>query len=166
MRIRRKYIWFLMMVFFSLINKQGTSQTVKKIKMPELVEYLSTADHPLVVNVWATWCPPCLEELAWFDSLLQHNGNSSVELVLVSMDFANQYEKAIASFIEKTKLKATYYWLDETSADYFCPLFDKDWSGNIPVTLFVNNATGFRLFFDDQVKPDQFAVALNKLLTY
>ena len=37
---------------------------------------------PLVINFWATWCPPCTDELPYFDLLAREYGNR-VRLVMV-----------------------------------------------------------------------------------
>lgn len=140
------------------------AQQVKKIKMDELMAYVEKVDHPVIINVWATWCAPCVEELPWFDRILKQQKNSDIELVLVSLDFADRYEKAIAGFLHKNPVNATLFWLDETNADYFCPLLDSSWSGNIPVSLFINNKNGFRKFFDDQVKETELETAVKEML--
>lgn len=132
--------------------------------MDALVEYAQKADHPLIINMWATWCAPCVEEIPWFNKILKHQADTSIELILVSLDFEDKYETAIAKFLEKNPTNATLYWLDETKADYFCPLLDKNWSGNIPVTLFLNNKTGYRSFFDDQVKENFLVQAIEEML--
>ena len=55
-------------------------------------------------------------------------------------------------------------WLNETNADYFCPKVDKAWMGGIPSTLLVNRKTGYRKFFENQLKPEEFERELKKAL--
>ncbi len=40
---------------------------------------------PVVINFWASWCPPCLDELPYFQRLAQRYGNR-VEIVTVDWD--------------------------------------------------------------------------------
>ena len=61
------------------------------------------------------------------------------------------FPKGVESFAAKRKITATILWLDETNADYFCPKVDPKWSGAIPATLFINNKTGYRKFFEEQL---------------
>ncbi len=153
-------------IFFliCICTNQISAQQVKKIKMDALVAYAEKADHPVIINMWATWCTPCVEEIPWFNKILNQQTDSSIELILVSLDFEDKYESAVAKFIEKNPTKATLYWLDETKADYFCPLLDKSWSGNLPVSLFLNNKTGYRIFFDDQIKENFLEQAISDML--
>ncbi len=55
----------------------------------------------------------------------------------------------------KNNIYAPIIFLDETNADLFCPIVDPKWSGAIPASLFLNNKTGYRKFFEDQLTKDQ-----------
>ncbi|MEO1039866.1 MAG: TlpA disulfide reductase family protein [Pseudomonadota bacterium] len=40
----------------------------------------------LLVNFWATWCAPCVEEMPYLDTLQARYGSEDFEVVAVSMD--------------------------------------------------------------------------------
>ena len=44
-------------------------------------------DTTYVINFWATWCKPCIEELPYFESLHKKYQDKKVRVVLVSLDF-------------------------------------------------------------------------------
>ncbi len=50
----------------------------------------------VLLNFWATWCPPCKEEIPWFVDLQQRYGAQGLQVIGVAMDDSG--EKAIASF--------------------------------------------------------------------
>jgi peroxiredoxin len=50
----------------------------------------------VLLNFWATWCPPCKEEMPWFVDLQQRYGAQGLQVIGVAMDDSG--EKAIASF--------------------------------------------------------------------
>ena len=142
-------------IFWLCMGTVAQAQSVKKVKIEELAEYIRRSDHPLVVNFWATWCAPCVEEIPYFQSEVKKYAEQKVELILVSLDFPEAYPKQISAFIQKKKFEASFFWLNETNADHFCPQIDEKWSGSIPSTLFINNKTGYRKFFERQLTDRQ-----------
>ncbi len=151
-------------VFLLFMGVTTQAQTVKKVKIEELAEYIRKSDHPLVVNFWATWCAPCVEEIPYFQSEVKKYADRKVELLLVSLDFVEAYPKQVTAFIQKKKYEARFYWLNETNADHFCPQIDAKWSGSIPSTLFINNKTGYRKFFERQLTDRQMEVEVKALV--
>ena len=127
------------------------AQTVRKMTILELESYIANSDHPLIVSFWATYCQPCIKEIPYMQSTVDKYRQSRVELMLVSLDLPDYYPSKIAAFVEKNGYHASVIWLNETNADYFCPRIDKKWSGGIPSSLFINNKTKYRKFFDRQL---------------
>jgi thiol-disulfide isomerase/thioredoxin len=44
------------------------------------------AGKVLLVDVWATWCPPCKEEMPWFQELQDKYGAQGLEVIGISID--------------------------------------------------------------------------------
>lgn len=157
-----KYLTIFIIIFFTTIAVPA--QDIKKVKITDVEAYIKNSEHPLVVSFWATWCSPCVEEIPWLQDGVEKHRKDSVELVLVSLDFANYFPNKIKSFVKEKKFNATFFWLDETNADYFCPRIDARWDGAIPVTLLVNNKTGYRKFINHQITDRQVEPELSLLI--
>jgi len=140
------------------------AQEMKKIKITDLESYIQNSDHPLIINFWATYCVPCNQEIPYFEKRVYENKNQHVELLLVSLDLPSFFPSKISSFVKEKNYTSTVWFLNETNADYFCPRVDKNWSGGIPSTLFVNNKTHYRKFFERQLTEPQVEENIKALL--
>lgn len=146
-----KFVKSLLIVCFLFMGSNSFSQEVQKVKATELEKMISESKTPLIINFWATWCMPCVEEMPAFLEEYKGHKKDSLKLVLVSLDFEEGYPDKIIKFMKKRKVEAPVMWLDETDADYFCPKVDPKWSGVIPATLFINNANSYRNFTEGQL---------------
>jgi len=144
---------FIALAFF--VATAASAQDIPKWKISQLEQLISQTDKPTIINFWATFCVPCIEELPYFQKAANQHQSDSVQVILVSLDLEDAYPKKIKTFASKLKISAPIVFLDETNADVFCPAVDKDWSGAIPATLFINNKTGYRKFIEDQLTAEQ-----------
>ena len=56
----------------------------------------------VLVNVWATWCPPCVEEMPSMEKLYQELKGDGFEILAVSIDESGA--KDVGPFMKKHKL--------------------------------------------------------------
>jgi thiol-disulfide isomerase/thioredoxin len=131
------------------------SQEIKRVTIDDLEKIITETKSPLIVNFFATWCKPCVEELPYFLQEFSVHKKDSLQLLMVSLDFKDFFPQKILSFAKKRKVTAPIVWLDETNADVFCPKIDSTWSGAIPASLFINSATGYKSFYEGQISQEQ-----------
>lgn len=144
------------------IQQLATAQEIKKVKMDELTHLIDTSTTPLLINFWASWCGPCIREIPWFEKNIAAS-DKKVTLLLVSIDFADDYPQTISAFAKKNGYHSQILWLNESNTDDFCPKIDKSWDGSIPATLMVNNKTNYRQFFGQQLPEERLKLELKKL---
>lgn len=140
------------------------AQEIPKWKITDVEKYVADNNGVIVINMWATFCKPCVAEIPSFIRITDQYKKTGVKLLLVSLDLPSFYPKKIASFAKKNKFNSNIVWLDETNADYFCPKIDKAWSGSIPATLFINKATGYRKFLEEEMSADVFEKELQSAI--
>jgi thiol-disulfide isomerase/thioredoxin len=155
---------FHLFFFLSIGFSNAEAQDIPKWKIGELEAFIKNSEKPTVVNFWATFCKPCIEEIPHFQKLVRQYEKDSVQLLLVSLDLKEMYPEKIKTFAEKFKFNEPIIFLDETNADIFCPAVDEKWSGAIPASLFINNKTGYRKFFEQEMSEQKFETELKSLV--
>lgn len=140
------------------------SQTIKAVKITDVEKIIAESKTPLIINFWATWCKPCVEEIPYFQEEVSEHAGDSLQLLLVSVDFKDAFPAGIAREAKKRKFTYPIVWLNETNADYFCPKIDPRWSGAVPASLFINNKTGYRKFFEQQLSVDELRNEIKAIL--
>ena len=136
-------ILFLLTLTFS-VNAQ-----VKLISLKELEQrFAKGKDTTYVLNFWATWCGPCVEELPLFENLKTEYFKKPIKVILVSMDFKSKLKSNVIPFVKKHKLKSEVYVINEPNQQTFIDNVDKKWSGALPATLMVINNR--RTFFEKE----------------
>jgi len=156
---------FALTILLILFAFNGFGQSIPRWKITDVENYIASGNGDvLVINCWATFCKPCVAEIPSFISITNRYKDQHVKLLLVSLDLPSAFPKKIAAFAKQHKFNTSIIWLDETNADYFCPKIDKQWSGSIPATLIINTKTGYRKFFEEELKPEAFEQALKEVM--
>lgn len=87
---------------------------------------------PVVVNFWATWCPPCKAELPHFEKLYKELGGE-VEFMMVDMtDGKRETVNDVKDFVEENGYTFPVYCDSEQNAAMTYSVY------SIPVTLFID----------------------------
>jgi thiol-disulfide isomerase/thioredoxin len=147
------------------ISLQVKSQEIKKIGVAELEQLLASPENRLsVINFWATWCPPCVRELPHFEKVAREYDSSNVSFILISLDFPGEVQKKLIAFIRKNNLTIPVWSMSETDANLWIEKVDKQWQGNIPATLFINNAKKIRRFNAGELDETELRKTINQLL--
>ena len=133
-----KILLFIGFLLFSILS---FSQDVLKIGESELKSMLSDpADKLHIINFWATWCGPCITEIPYFENVAREYENKNVDFVLASLDFPSQFDKKLLPFIKKHNIGLKVVLIEEVDYNKWMRDVNPDWQGNIPATLFFNNA--------------------------
>jgi len=67
----------------------------------------------VLLNIWATWCPPCVEEMPSMEKLYQELKDEGFEILAVSVDVSGA--KEVIPFMKKHKL--SFPALTDTKGD-------------------------------------------------
>jgi peroxiredoxin len=89
-----------------------------------------------LINLWATWCGPCVAELPQFVDINRMYRRRHFELITISMDEPDAIADAM-KVLEKTHASTNNYLSSVTDTDAFAEAFDEKWPGPLPYTILV-----------------------------
>lgn len=114
----------------------GDSMTIPVLTYAQLKPLLHQEnDTTYVVNFWATWCVPCVQELPHFMSLDSMYQGEPFKLVMVSMDFKKDYLRKLQPFVTARSLDDNVVVLEDNDANFWIGDIEPTWGGSIPATL-------------------------------
>jgi thiol-disulfide isomerase/thioredoxin len=135
MLTKRRNSFLIVLLLFSAFTFAQKRPVVYKVG--DLLNRIhNNSDTIYVVNFWATWCKPCVEELPDFEKFYRQNKPAIVKILLVSLDFKEDIDKKVIPFLEKNNYSSEVVLLDEVSGYEFINKINVKWGGAIPATYF------------------------------
>lgn len=86
---------------------------------------------PVLVNLWATWCAPCIAEMPALDKLAARDA-SKLTVLTISQDFDGAAK--VKPFFEKGGFKTIKPWIDDKSA------LSLGYQANLPASILFDSA--------------------------
>lgn len=114
--------------------EQKTEELMVDATASEIVHKVASfeGEKPVLVNFWATWCIPCVEEFPYIMELNNKYGDE-FELIFVSGDFAEAKEEA-KQFLKTQEVNFTTYYKIGNDNEFITTISDT-WSGALPYTV-------------------------------
>lgn len=176
----KNLIVFILILTFTACKPEPKSTSKVKTQNPiekasteniaiEIIDYNSLEvllnkkdDKTYIINFWATWCKPCVEELPAFEKLYKKYKSQGVELILVSLDFPKQLESRVLPFINKNNIKGNVVIMGDPDQNTWIPKVSPKWSGAIPATTIYNKDS--RKFYEQSFEYEALENELIKFL--
>ncbi|MCX2740434.1 redoxin family protein [Pontibacter anaerobius] len=111
--------------------------TLELIDEPALKALLqNNTDKVRLVNVWATWCGPCVQELPDFVDINRMYRNRDFEFITISADKPDKKDKALAA-LKKLEASNKNYLFNSEDKYKLIEAIDPEWQGALPYTLLI-----------------------------
>ncbi len=124
----------------------GADPLPERLLRPRAVEPISAADFGrvlehhrgkvILVNLWATWCIPCIQELPELDLLQSRYRERGLVVLAVSADDLAKLEARVRPFFAKTAPELVSYLIADGDHHGFVAPLEPEWLGALPTTLF------------------------------
>ena len=114
---------FLFTIIFSNLSYSDDNNQLQINKPPVSIEpftlitengieenFFNTNEKVLLLNFWATWCPPCIKEIPDLQKLKKEFG-SGLGVFFISVD--SNFEKVVPKFLKKNKFSKLKVFNDQ-----------------------------------------------------
>lgn len=139
--------------------------SIAVVDTAQLVSALSAARGAVVVvNFWATWCPPCVKEMP---ELVRFHGEYSakgVVFVSVSVDHPDLIDESVRPFVKKHALPFAVLVLNESDPEQVGKALAVDWDGAVPATFVFDKGGALGKAWYEEIALGDLAGAVDPLL--
>jgi thiol-disulfide isomerase/thioredoxin len=156
---------FLLTIYSGLSFAQNINQITDTSNFSKIKN--ENKDKVLLINFWATWCKPCVEEFPGLLKLYKEYHGKGLNIVFVSLDFKEDIESKLKPFLKKKGVDFPTYHLDINNADKTASImlyFDKTWGGGIPASFIFDKQGELKFFILGGEEYDFFEEKIKSLM--
>jgi thiol-disulfide isomerase/thioredoxin len=113
--------------------------------------------RPIVVNFWASWCGPCVEEMPELSALQREYAKKGIQFIGVGVDSSAN----IKAFLQKVRVDYPVYVAGFGGADVARAFGNT--AGGLPYTVVIDANGTVRASKLGQIKPDELRRTLDAL---
>lgn len=139
---KAKQEWANEAVDIRMIDEAGLKALIK-----------NNSDSLRLINVWATWCGPCVTEFAEFITMNRMYRGRSFEFISISADDPENKDKAL-KFLKKQQASNINYLFSLDDKYKLIEAIDPNWEGALPYTILVE--PGGKIVYSKQGAIDPF----------
>lgn len=148
-------------------TSSGGSPKVTILDEAGVKEQLAKAKgRAVVINVWATYCVPCVEEMPELIKFYNERDPQNVEYLSLSADIAYTIDEVLAPFVAENKLPFPVYVPRGVPPDVLAGILgatDSGWNGALPATFLLDREGRLRKSWFDVVTAESLNEAVNAI---
>jgi thiol-disulfide isomerase/thioredoxin len=137
----RVWLYVVVLLLFGCTDR-GANLTLEKVTSAEIL--VQVAQHKgqeaVLVNFWATWCAPCVEEFPLIVELSRAWRDRGLKIYFVSVDWLDQVDQ-VRTFLSQQGVSGLNFIKDEKDNPFIDGITEV-WTGAIPFTIVYGKHTG------------------------
>lgn len=110
------------------------AQTLRIVNDAGLISRFNQGEKPRIINFWATWCKPCMEEMPHFVKADSVYGDK-IDFVFVAFDRVKDTARVLQKIAEYN-IPGDHLLIKTPDMGNLINAVDSTWGGALPVTWF------------------------------
>ena len=154
----------LVVVAIQCIPAAAQTEAISTVSPEDVYQLVSENEGKVVVvNFWASWCPPCLEEFPDIIEVYNDYQSEGLEVIAVSMNAEDEIED-IEEFLGNYDPPFTIYRAASQDAAFFEGI-SENWFGEMPTTLIFDTEGTSIHFYKRQITYEELVHDVTSLLS-
>lgn len=135
----QKFFFAVIVLFFSNAGLT-VSQEIYPLSTTAQLDSLKNlyTGKVILINIWASWCVPCVKEFPDLIKLYSDYKDKGFELIFISVDETSEIKTRVMPFLKKQKVEFDTYYNKFSNFEELINYIDPNWEGAIPATYIYN----------------------------
>lgn len=132
-----RLLWAIVLSTLLLGSGRSVPDPVHSVNASDIKKLITQNEGKVILlNFWATWCPPCLVEFPDIVVLERTYRDRGLVVISVSEDPPERLQDDLLPFLEKAQPSFPVYVRKRADTESFIRAIDPYWTGKIPATFF------------------------------
>ncbi|MCX8065823.1 MAG: TlpA family protein disulfide reductase [Candidatus Hydrogenedentes bacterium] len=114
-----------------------------------------------ILNLWATWCPPCVKEIPYFVEFYKRHHKKNIKIILLSIEGKESEETILKPFLTKNPIPFQVYLLEKGTPEELEKILKTELSGALPITLIYDKEGKIIKKVDGPISLEELEIATN-----
>ncbi len=133
-KLRRLVVSSLLVFVAVGLKSYETPRTVNATDIASIVN--QHRGRVVLLNFWATWCPPCLREFPEIVAVEREYRERGLVVVSVSADSLDRVKTDLLPFLDEHQPGFEVHVRSDEDPEAFTKAIDPGWKGRLPATFF------------------------------
>ena len=160
----KKISILLITLFFACNSNELNLKVVSANQLFDDIKKNNSSDL-ILINVWSTWCVPCIEEFPYIADLESKYSPKDLDVIFISTDW-DENSIEVKDFLLKENVFGRHYRKKEGNDQEFINELCSSWSGVLPFTVLYDKNMALMDFWEGKRDEHFFKHKVDSLINH